>query len=146
MRHRKRTIKLHLNSPRRKNLFRNIMISLFEHEQIKTTLARAKALRSFAEPMITLARSDTLAARRIAFSRLRSRSAVKKLFDDIAPRFIDRPGGYLRLVKNGFRAGDNAPMAIVELVERKDTYSSEAADSKASVTDTAQSTKKNTKK
>jgi large subunit ribosomal protein L17 len=99
-------------------MFRNMINSLLEHEIIKTTLPKAKELRRFAEPMITLAKVDSVANRRLAFNRLRNKEAVGKLFTSVAPRFVDRPGGYLRVLKCGFRVGDAAPMALVELVER----------------------------
>jgi large subunit ribosomal protein L17 len=99
-------------------MFKNMASSLFEHEVIKTTLPKAKELRRVAEPLITLAKNDTVANRRLAFARLRDKDAVAKLFTDLGPRFSARPGGYLRILKCGLRAGDNAPMAIVELVDR----------------------------
>jgi len=99
-------------------MFKNMAVSLFEHELIRTTVPKAKELRRKAEPLITLAKSDSVANRRLAFSRLRDDSAVNKLFTEIGPRYRDRPGGYLRILKNGFRPGDSAPMAIVELVDR----------------------------
>ena len=106
------------NSSRRKALFQSLAISLIEHEGIKTTLPKAKDLRSFIEPLITLAKEDTLSNRRIAFSKLRNKSAVGKLFSDLGPRFKERPGGYSRIVKIGFRKGDAAPLAFIELVNR----------------------------
>tara|TARA_Y100000817_G_scaffold99416_1_gene77652 strand:+ start:281 stop:688 length:408 start_codon:yes stop_codon:yes gene_type:complete len=106
------------NSSRRKALFQSLAISLIEHEGIKTTLPKAKDLRSFIEPLITLAKEDTLSNRRIAFSKLRNKSAVGKLFSDLGPRFKERPGGYSRIVKIGFRKGDAAPLAFIELVDR----------------------------
>ena len=106
------------NSSRRKTLFQSLAISLIEHEGIKTTLPKAKDLRSFIEPLITLAKEDTLSNRRIAFSKLRNKSAVGKLFSDLGPRFKERPGGYSRIVKIGFRKGDAAPLAFIELVDR----------------------------
>ena len=118
MRHRKSGRQLNRNSSHRQAMFRNMMNSLFEHEIIETTLPKAKELRRFAEPMITLAKVDSVANRRLAFSRLRSKEAVGKLFSSVAPRFKERPGGYLRVLKCGFRVGDAAPMAMVELVER----------------------------
>jgi large subunit ribosomal protein L17 len=99
-------------------MFQNMTVSLLQHEIIKTTLPRAKELRRVAEPLITMAREDTVHKRRIAFSRLRDRAAVTKLFRELGPRYRDRPGGYLRILKTGFRAGDNAPLAYVELVDR----------------------------
>jgi large subunit ribosomal protein L17 len=99
-------------------MLRNMMNSLIEHEVIKTTVPKAKELRRVVEPMITLAKEPTLANRRLAFDRLRDRSSVTKLFNDLGPRFKTRPGGYTRILKMGFRVGDNAPMALVELVDR----------------------------
>jgi large subunit ribosomal protein L17 len=99
-------------------MFRNMTASLVEHELIKTTLPKAKELRRVAEPLITLSKNDSVANRRLAFSRLRDDAAVAKLFDELGPRYSARPGGYLRILKCGFRAGDNAPMAFVELVGR----------------------------
>ena len=106
------------NSSRRKALFQSLAISLIEHEGIKTTLPKAKELRSFVEPLITLAKNDTLSNRRIAFSKLRNKSAVGKLFSDLGPRFKERPGGYSRIIKIGFRKGDAASVAFIELVDR----------------------------
>lgn len=108
-------------SSHRKAMFKNMMVSLLRHELIKTTLPKAKELRRFIEPMITLAKEDTLHRRRIAFNRLRDAEIVQKLFAEIGPFFKARPGGYLRILKCDFRKGDNAPMAIVELVDRRDT-------------------------
>jgi len=99
-------------------MFRNMAVSLVEHELIKTTLPKAKELRRHAEPLITLAKVDSVANRRLAFNRTRSKSAVGKLFTDLGPRYKERPGGYIRILKCGFRAGDKAPMAYVELVDR----------------------------
>jgi large subunit ribosomal protein L17 len=118
MRHRKSGRQLNRNSSHRKAMFKNMASSLFEHELIKTTLPKAKELRRVAEPLITLAREDSVANRRLAFARLRNKDTVKKLFDDLGPRFKARPGGYVRILKCGFRKDDNAPMAYVELVER----------------------------
>jgi large subunit ribosomal protein L17 len=118
MRHRKSGRKLNRNSSHRKAMFRNMSASLFEHEMIRTTLAKAKELRRKAEPLITLAKEDSVANRRLAFARLRDRDVVTKLFSELGPRYATRPGGYLRILKCGFRSGDNAPMAIVELVDR----------------------------
>ncbi|HSR62342.1 MAG TPA: 50S ribosomal protein L17 [Gammaproteobacteria bacterium] len=118
MRHRQSGRKLNRNSPHRKAMFRNMTASLLHHEVIKTTLPKAKELRRVAEPLITMARNDTVAKRRVAFSRLRDREAVTKLFNEIAPRYKNRPGGYLRILKCGFRPGDKATMAFVELVDR----------------------------
>ena len=106
------------DSSRRKALFQALAISLIEHEGIKTTLPKAKELRSFIEPLITLAKDDSVSNRRIAFSKIRNKSAVGKLFSDLGPRFKDRPGGYSRIIKIGFRKGDAAPIAFIELVDR----------------------------
>jgi len=100
-------------------MFKNMMVSMIRHELIKTTVAKAKELRSYMEPMITLAKVDSVSNRRLAFSRLRDRDMVTKLFNEIGPHFKQRPGGYLRVLKCGFRKGDNAPMAIVEMVDRE---------------------------
>ena len=102
-------------------MFKNMAASLFEHELIRTTVPKAKELRRTAEPLITLAKSDSVAKRRLAFARLRDSGAVNKLFTEIGPRYQDRPGGYIRILKNGFRPGDSAPMAIVELVDRPES-------------------------
>jgi large subunit ribosomal protein L17 len=99
-------------------MFRNMTVSLVEHELIKTTLPKAKELRSYAEPLITLAKSDSVANRRLAFDRMRDKAAVGKLFSELGPRYQARPGGYIRILKCGFRSGDQAPMAYVELVDR----------------------------
>ena len=118
MRHRHSGRQLNRNSSHRKAMFKNMVASLVEHELIKTTLPKAKELRRFAEPLITLAKTDTVANRRLAFSRLRDKEAVGKLFSDLGPRYEARPGGYLRIMKCGYRTGDKAPMAYVELVDR----------------------------
>jgi large subunit ribosomal protein L17 len=121
MRHRKAGRKFNIDSSHRNALFRNMVNSLLQEELIQTTLPRAKELRRHAEPLITLSkRNDTLAGRRLAFARTRNRQIVSKLFDDLAIRYKDRPGGYLRIIKCGYRAGDNAPMAYVELVDRSE--------------------------
>ena len=117
MRHRKSGRKLGRNSSHRKAMFRNMASSLVQHETIKTTLPKAKELRRVVEPLITLAKEDGVANRRLAFSRLRDKAAVGKLFTDLGPRFRERPGGYLRILKMGPRRGDAAPMAIVQLVD-----------------------------
>jgi large subunit ribosomal protein L17 len=117
MRHRKSGRQFNRNSSHRQAMFRNMMVSLFKHEQIKTTVAKAKELRMFAEPLITLAKNPTLANKRNAFAKLRDRDIVAKLFDEIAERMKDRPGGYTRILKCGNRAGDNAPMAYIQLVD-----------------------------
>ena len=118
MRHRYSGRKLNRTGSHRRAMFRNMTASLVEHELIKTTLPKAKELRRFAEPLITLAKEDSVANRRLAFDRLRSKQAVGKLFSELGPRYQERPGGYLRILKCGIRAGDNAPMAYVELVDR----------------------------
>jgi len=118
MRHRKSGRKFNRNSSHRKAMFKNMVVSLVEHELIKTTLPKAKELRGHIEPLITLAKNDTVANRRLAFARTRSDAAVGKLFTDLGPRYQNRPGGYVRILKCGFRPGDNAPMAYVELVDR----------------------------
>jgi len=118
MRHMKSGRKLNRTSSHREAMFRNMASSLFQHELIKTTLPKAKELRRVAEPLITLAKVDGVANRRLAFSRLRDKVAVGKLFSEIGPRYRERPGGYLRILKCGFRNGDCAPMAFVELVDR----------------------------
>ncbi|MGD9661622.1 MAG: 50S ribosomal protein L17 [Porticoccaceae bacterium] len=118
MRHRYSGRKLNKTGTHRRAMFRNMIASLVEHEVIKTTLPKAKELRTFAEPMITLAKTDSVANRRLAFSRLRSKQAVGKLFNELGPRYEARPGGYIRILKCGLRTGDKAPMAYVELVDR----------------------------
>lgn len=123
MRHLKSGRKLNRTSSHRKAMFSNMTASLIEHEVIKTTLPKAKELRRVAEPLITLAKNDSVANRRLAFSRLRNDSAVGKLFAELGPRYQERPGGYMRILKSGFRAGDAAPMAIVELVDRPEIVS-----------------------
>jgi large subunit ribosomal protein L17 len=118
MRHRKSGRQLNRNSSHRKAMYRNMTSSLFEHELIKTTLPKAKELRRVAEPLITMAKEDSVAKRRLAFSRLRDQAAVAKLFAELGPRYKERSGGYLRILKCGYRPGDKAPMAFVELVDR----------------------------
>ena len=118
MRHRHGLRKLNRTTSHRLAMLRNMTNSLFTHEAIRTTLPKAKELRRVAEPLITLAKTATVATRRLAFDRLRDRAVVTKLFNDLGPRFKARPGGYLRILKFGFRVGDNAPMALVELVDR----------------------------
>ena len=125
MRHRKSGRHLSRTSSHRKAMFQNMAVSLFENELIKTTLPKAKELRRVAEPLITLAKEDTVANRRLAFDRTRSKEAVGKLFNDLGKRYADRPGGYVRILKCGFRAGDAAPMAYVELVDRPELAASE---------------------
>ena len=118
MRHRKSGRKFNIKSSHRKALFSNMTNSLFRHELIKTTLPKAKELRGYAEPLITMSKEDSVAKRRLAFAKLRDREMVTKLFNELGPRYKNRPGGYLRIMKCGFRAGDDAPMAYVELVDR----------------------------
>ncbi len=118
MRHHKSGRKLNRNSSHRKAMFSNMTNSLFDHEIIKTTLPKAKELRRVAEPLITLAKNDSVTNRRSAFSSLRDKEIVGKLFNELAPRYKDRPGGYTRIMKCGFRSGDAAPMAYIELVDR----------------------------
>ena len=117
MRHRHSGRQLNRNSSHRKAMFRNMSNSLFQHELIRTTLPKAKELRRFAEPLITLSKTDSVANRRLAFNRMRDRDMVTKLFNELGPRYTERPGGYVRILKAGFRA-DKAPMALVELVDR----------------------------
>ncbi|VAW71788.1 LSU ribosomal protein L17p [hydrothermal vent metagenome] len=118
MRHRKSGRKLNRNSSHRKAMFRNMASSLLKHELIKTTVPKAKELRGVVEPLITKAKKDSVANRRYAFDRLRDRDIVTKLFNELGPRYVERPGGYIRILKCGFRDGDCAPMAYVELVDR----------------------------
>ena len=118
MRHRQSGRQLNRNSSHRKAMFKNMAASLFRHELIKTTLPKAKELRRVAEPLITKAKVDSVANRRLVFDRIRDRDMVTKLFAELGPRFKERPGGYLRILKCGYRAGDKAPMAIVELLDR----------------------------
>lgn len=126
MRHRKSGRQLNRNSSHRKAMFKNMANSLIEHEVIKTTLPKAKELRRFIEPIITASKEDNVSKRRLIFSRLRDRDSVTKLFDSLATRYKDRPGGYLRILKCGFRTGDTAPMAYVELVDRSTNEVEEA--------------------
>ncbi len=118
MRHRKSGRHFNRTSSHRQAMFRNMSASLLQHEVIRTTVPKAKELRRVVEPLITLAKSDSVSRRRLAFSRLRDRDMVTKLFGELGPRYLERPGGYMRILKCGFRAGDKAPMAIVELVDR----------------------------
>ncbi|MDZ7595433.1 MAG: 50S ribosomal protein L17 [Thiobacillus sp.] len=121
MRHRQSNRKLNRTTSHRLAMFRNMTVSLLKHEIIKTTLPKAKELRRFVEPLITLGKEPSLANHRLAFDRLRDRDMVVKLFAELGPRYKTRPGGYLRILKYGFRNGDNAPMALVELVDRPET-------------------------
>lgn len=125
MRHRKAGRKLGRTSAHRKAMYKNMCVSLVKHELIKTTLAKAKELRRYIEPLITVSKSDSVASRRHVFNKLRSDEAVGKLFTVLGPRYESRPGGYLRIIKCGFRDGDNAPMAIVELVDRPQSVHSD---------------------
>lgn len=118
MRHRKSGRKFNMNSSHRKALFKNMAVSLFKHELIKTTLPKAKELRGFVEPIISSSKTDNVAKRRAVFAKLRDREIVTKLFEELGPRYKERPGGYLRVMKCGYRPGDAAPMAYVELVDR----------------------------
>tara|TARA_Y100001970_G_scaffold112889_1_gene140872 strand:+ start:2501 stop:2902 length:402 start_codon:yes stop_codon:yes gene_type:complete len=118
MRHRKTGRKLNRNSPQRNSLKKNLAISIIEHESVRTTLAKAKEIRRFLEPLVTLAKENNVANQRLAYSKLRSKEAVAKLFDELGPRYKDRPGGYLRVIKSGLRNGDKAPSAQIEFVDR----------------------------
>ena len=131
MRHAHGLRKLNRTSAHRQAMLRNMMNALLTHEAIKTTVPKAKELRRVVEPMITLAKKATVANRRLAFDRLRDRAVVVKLFDELGPRYAARPGGYTRILKMGFRVGDNAPMALVELVDRPEVQASEAAGSES---------------
>ena len=131
MRHRNIGRQLSRSSSHRKATLKNLTSALFRHEIIRTTLPKAKELRRVAEPMITMAKTDSLARRRMIFSRLRDRDMVTKLFNDLGPRFKARPGGYLRILKCGFRPGDNAPMALVELMDRPADGSADAKTAEA---------------
>jgi large subunit ribosomal protein L17 len=128
MRHRNGLRKLNRTSSHRLAMFRNMAVSLIMHEAIKTTLPKAKSLRGVIEPLITMGKEPTLANKRLAFARLRDRDAVVKLFADLGPRFMERKGGYTRVLKMGFRQGDNAPMAFMELVDRAEADESDAAE------------------
>ena len=125
MRHRKSGRKFNRNSSHRTAMMRNLASSIIVHESVKTTLAKAKEIRRFLEPLITLSKENSVANQRLAFSRLRNREAVAKLFDELGPRFKDRPGGYLRILKRGYRAGDKAPMAQVEFVIKEESLDEE---------------------
>jgi large subunit ribosomal protein L17 len=131
MRHRHGLRKLNRTSSHRLAMLRNMTNSLFKHELIKTTLPKAKELRRVAEPLLTLGKTPTLANRRIAFNRLRDKDVVYKLFAELGPRYAKRPGGYLRILKFGFRQGDNAPMALVELMDRPASTEQPAEEAKA---------------
>ncbi len=131
MRHGNGLRKLNRTSEHRKAMLQNMCVSLLRHEAIKTTLPKAKELRRVVEPLITLAKTPTLANRRLAFNRLRDRDIVSKLFNELGPRYQTRPGGYSRILKMGFRVGDNAPMAFVELVDRPEPVASDAGEDQA---------------
>ena len=137
MRHRQSGRQLNRNSPHRTAMFRNMASSLFEHEIIKTTLVKAKELRTVAEPLITLAKEDSVANRRLAFDRTRNKEMVGKLFSELGPRYAERPGGYIRILKCGERTGDKAPMAYVELVDRpqREDYDLDSDDSEVTEED-----------
>ncbi len=135
MRHRQSGRQLNRNSPHRTAMFRNMASSLFEHEIIKTTLVKAKELRTVAEPLITLAKKDSLANRRLAFDRTRNKEMVGKLFSELGPRYAERPGGYIRILKCGERTGDKAPMAYVELVDRPKREDSDIDSDGAEITE-----------
>ena len=126
MKHGLKQRKLNRTSSHRTAMFKNMMASLIEHEEIKTTLPKAKELRKFLERLITISKVDTDAKRRVVFSRIRSKDAVTKLFSELGPRFKNRPGGYLRILKCGFRPGDKAPMAIIQLVDKKEQITEES--------------------
>ena len=125
MRHLNSGRKLNINSAHRKALFANMSVSLIQHEKIHTTISKAKELRRIIEPIITLAKNDSVASRRRAFAKLRDKAAVDKLFTDLGPHYRERPGGYIRILKHGFRKGDNAPMAYVCLVDRQEQTETE---------------------
>ena len=125
MRHRKAGRKLNRNSPQRKALKKSLAISIIEHESVKTTLAKAKEIRGFLEPLVTLAKENTVANQRLAFARLQSKEAVAKLYDELGPRYKERPGGYLRVIKRGFRPGDKAPAAQIEFIQENTEISEE---------------------
>ena len=127
MRHRKTGRKLNRNSPQRGALMKGLAISIIEHESVRTTLAKAKEIRGFLEPLVTLAKKNTVANQRIAYARLQSKPAVAKLFDELGPRYADRPGGYLRIIKRGFRAGDKSPAAQIEFVLNEEEATEETA-------------------
>lgn len=127
MRHRKTGRKLNRNSPQRGALMKGLAISIIEHESVRTTLAKAKEIRGFLEPLVTLAKKNTVANQRIAYARLQSKAAVAKLFDELGPRYADRPGGYLRIIKRGFRAGDKSPAAQIEFVLNDEEATEETA-------------------
>jgi large subunit ribosomal protein L17 len=145
MRHQKSGRKLGRNSPHRTAMFRNLAASLLRHETVRTTLPKAKELRRVVEPLITLGKEDSVARRRLAFSRLRDSHAVGRLFTELGPRFKSRPGGYLRILKMGYRMGDSAAMAIVQLLDRPENVPQAQADAEADLEGAKKSAKKKTK-
>jgi large subunit ribosomal protein L17 len=145
MRHQKSGRKLGRNSPHRHAMFRNLAASLLLHETVRTTLPKAKELRRVVEPLITLGKEDSVAHRRLAFSRLRDQVAVGRLFKELGPRFQKRPGGYLRILKMGYRVGDSAPMAIVQLLDRPESVPEAQAAAEADMEGAKKSAKKKTK-
>ena len=138
MRHRKAGRRLNRTAAHRRAMFRNMAVSLLQHEAIHTTLPKAKELRRVVEPLITLAKEDTVAHRRRAFDKLRDRDIVGKLFSALGPKYKDRPGGYMRVLKNGYRPGDNAPMAYVELVDRENAVQADAEMATSSAASTSE--------
>jgi large subunit ribosomal protein L17 len=146
MRHQKSGRRLGRNSPHRRAMFRNMAASLLRHETIETTLPKAKELRRVVEPLITLAKEDGVARRRLAFSRLRDDVAVGRLFGELGPRFKSRPGGYLRILKTGFRAGDSAPMALVQLLDKPEAVAEAKAKDEQDMQSAKASAKKKTAK
>jgi large subunit ribosomal protein L17 len=146
MRHQKSGRKLNRTSSHREAMFKNMTASLIQHEQIRTTLPKAKELRRVAEPLITLAKVSSVANRRLAYARLRDRDAVGKLFDVLGVRYKNRPGGYLRILKFGFRAGDTAPMALVQLVDRPETGAETTTEATVEAAPAKKVTKKAAKK
>jgi large subunit ribosomal protein L17 len=146
MRHQKSGRRLGRNSPHRTAMFRNLAASLLTHETVRTTLPKAKELRRVVEPLITLGKEDSVAHRRLAFSRLRDDAAVGRLFTELGPRFQKRPGGYLRILKMGYRPGDSAPMAIVQLLDQPEQKPESQAKAEEDMADAKKSAKKKTKK
>jgi large subunit ribosomal protein L17 len=144
MRHQKSGRKLGRNSPHRHAMFRNLAASLLRHETVRTTLPKAKELRRVVEPLITLGKEDSVARRRLAFSRLRDQVAVGRLFTELGPRFQKRPGGYLRILKMGYRVGDSAPMAIVQLLDKPEAVPEAQAAAEADIEGAKKSAKKKT--
>jgi large subunit ribosomal protein L17 len=145
MRHQKSGRKLGRNSPHRTAMFRNLAASLLTHETVRTTLPKAKELRRVVEPLITLGKEDSVAHRRLAFSRLRDDAAVGRLFTELGPRFQKRPGGYLRILKMGYRPGDSAPMAIVQLLDKPEQKPEAQVKAEEDMADAKKSAKKKTK-